>query len=366
MHLLQRLKIWIALFFGIKDDDFFKEMFLPLCAYILLRTFFVDWFHVPSSSMSPVIYRGDYVLIAKYRYGYSPASITLNLGSWLVPRKTRYRQDGTPIPINSQTNNQVIAGQVPYIKFAPVKVGDIVCIADPRVGGLNLTKRVIGISGDSFQMIDNDLYINDEPCSRRYIGSHHYSSDFGRLERQDCYLETLPNGTEHVIQYGANYPPCTTSAFSIPAPVLTKLLGCVTSIGYFSVIGNNRDGSTDSRHGTLMLHAIPEDWLFGAVLGTLFSTHHSCALPSFARNTGWIEFIVKFPWNFVRGAVAALGMLERVGLVNDEPHRHPELVHSPMKTLFGPSAYRAKYRAKHNLPVRITGIYASPTRDIGA
>ena len=311
----------------------------PLLAFVLFRTFIIDWFQVPTSSMAPTIYRGDFVLVAKYAYGYSPLSIVLNLGTWLLPRKVRYDDDGRPLQVNLLANNKIRAGNVPYIKLASIKPGHIVCLTDPRINGICMTKRVAGVSGDVVRVTENILYRNGKACPQKFLGEHFYRHDFGDVYTEELFEEHLVGtSVKHIVQYRKGYKKCNTVTFAIPDPVIViTLFGQEVEREYIWVLGNNRDGSSDSRHGEIMLHYIPEDWVIGSVLGVICSTHLNFARHAHVSHISisWPEYLSHLPWNAMLNARAIILMPERIGLIIDQPHRSSRPVNSLMRLAFG-------------------------------
>lgn len=329
MRFLKQLIAYLGI-----DLQWSKGLALFLLSFVSIRSFLVDWFEIPTSSMSPTLYRGDYVVIAKYAHGYSLLSIWLNLGTYFIPHKIRYHPNGKPIPINIQTNSEVCGGKLFYINFADVKPGDIVCLIDPRIGGLNMTKRVVGVSGDRIQMIDNDLYRNGEKSERVSLGLHYYRDDLGYEQKYELFEESLA-GTKkkYKIQYLLGHRKCTTKEFIIPPAITTTdIFGRTVKLEYFMVIGDNRDKSSDSRHNQVMLRSIPKEWIVGTTLGTACSSHKHFVSHSYVSGitVSWAEFAIETPWRWVLNAKAFLTTPERVGLIIHESYRAPKPVNSLM------------------------------------
>src|SRR5262245_60951101 len=104
-----------------------------------LRTFVFQPFYIPSSSMLPTLYIGDYLAVAKWPYGYSRYSLP-----WGFP----------PIPGH-------IFGGLP-------KRGEVVVFRVPDENS-DLIKRVIGLPGDTVEVRDGALMLTGEPLKREAL-----------------------------------------------------------------------------------------------------------------------------------------------------------------------------------------------------
>jgi len=110
-----------------------------LIAFILalfIRTFVVQAFKIPSGSMKPTLLVGDHILVNKFIYG-------------------------VKIPF---TNITLVPVKEP-------KRGDIVVFKFPEDPKKDFIKRVIAVSGDTVQIRNKEVYINDKPIEDPY-GTH--------------------------------------------------------------------------------------------------------------------------------------------------------------------------------------------------
>lgn len=171
-----------------------------------IRSLLIEPYNIPSSSMVPTLLVGDYLFISKYTYGYSKHSFPLSLP--LVPR------------------GRIFAD-------APER-GDVVVFKVPTDNKTDYIKRVIGLPGDTIQMKQGRLYINNTLVERSLVGVEEHATESG-LNRYTRYIETLPNGKKHFIYERSD----NTSADDTP-PVLVPE-------GYYFMMGDNRDNSSDSR-----------------------------------------------------------------------------------------------------------------------
>jgi len=164
-------------------------------------------FYVPSGSMEPTLQIGDALLASKFAYGYSSASL--------------------PIQINLPETGRVF-GEVP-------KRGDVVVFRWPGDRAQAWVKRVVGLPGDRIQMRDGQLFINDRAASLKADGIGAAEDDNGQTEQAYRYVETLPNGVSHAIfKLRDNGRLDNTPEVTVPP-------------GNLFVMGDNRDNSADSR-----------------------------------------------------------------------------------------------------------------------
>ncbi|WP_288988351.1 signal peptidase I [uncultured Sphingopyxis sp.] len=182
-------------------------------------------FYIPSDSMMPILRNGDRLIVSKYPYGWSYASVSFHLapkkpGRWF--------------------------GKLP-------ERGDIVVLEHP-VTRVDYIKRVIGLPGDTIELRGGALIINGKPIKREVqpmlsvpVDSNMPGSDssLGRFVTRDAtgkavlelpiVRETLPGGaTFDTIDMGPGYLTDDYGPITVPAD-------------HLFLMGDNRDGSADSR-----------------------------------------------------------------------------------------------------------------------
>lgn len=161
-------------------------------------------FTIPSGSMAPTLDVGDYVLAAKYSYGYSNYSIPL----------------GEMLPAFT------------YAKKGPRR-GDVAVFRLPSDSSVNYVMRVMGLPGETIQVKGGLVLVNGEPLALETGGN--YSGSMEEYRGTPMLLETLPEGLRHaVLDYQAGSPADDTDMFAVPP-------------GHYFVMGDNRDNSNDSR-----------------------------------------------------------------------------------------------------------------------
>lgn len=213
-------------------DDFFelaKAMALAAVIAIVIRTFLFEPFNIPSASMYPALKIGDYLFVEKYSYGYSRYSFPMNLATF----EGRYG-DSRP------------------------ERGDIAVFRQPKQPTIDYIKRIIGLPGDTIQMIEGRLYINSIVVPREFIGAEEVRDKDGFRIYQK-YIETLPNGVKHNIYELSDHDSYDdTAVYTVPE-------------GHYFAMGDNRDASMDSRE-QMQVGFVPEDNFVGRAAFLFFST----------------------------------------------------------------------------------------------
>lgn len=154
--------------------------------------------------MKSTLLEGDYIFTSKYSYGYSKYSF--------------------PFSPN------IFSGRIFY---TPPKRGDIIVFKPIRNNSIRFVKRVIGIPGDKVQVIEGELYLNDQKVERKQIESFF---DYESSHSIPRYIETLPSGKEHeiLVDNVSNKLSYDTPVYYVPN-------------NRFFVMGDNRNNSLDSR-----------------------------------------------------------------------------------------------------------------------
>ena len=232
-----------------EEENFFVFVLKLLLIVVVFRSFLFSPFNIPSESMLPRLMNGDYLLAAKWPYGFSKYSMPFSLP--LVP-------------------GRIFASQ-------PER-GDVVIFKAPPNAEVDYIKRVIGLPGDQVQMKAGQLIINGKPVTKQRIADFEvpvtpntqcYLPQFD-AKRSDgsavCvyprYRETLPGGRSYEVLDLGNTPQDDTEPFIVPADSLF-------------LMGDNRDNSLDSRFPAVEMQGIgivPQKNLVGKASVMMFST----------------------------------------------------------------------------------------------
>ena len=236
--------------------------FWPVLAVVLVvRSFIVEPFNIPSGSMLPTLQVGDFILVNKYSYG-------------------------VRLPI---LNTKVIDSGEP-------KRGEVAVFRYPENPSINFIKRVIGLPGDHIVYDHGKLFINGEQQSKEFsqnvviaeqvrdsssgnegtlyrdgklykasIGGYSFNSqqiDDATTEQQAPFIRSLSN--ELYSQYRDNG-----QHWEVKVPQ-----------GHYFMMGDNRDQSADSRFWGF----VPEQNLSGRAFYVWMHKEPGLNVPTFARN----------------------------------------------------------------------------------
>ena len=229
----------------------------------VLRSFIVAPFNIPSESMQPRLLIGDYLLVAKWPYGYSRYSLPFSIP--LIPDR--------------------------ILAKAPER-GDVVVFKAPPTQRDDYIKRVIGLPGDIIQVQNGTIILNgvaipkrkiddlvlpvtqnmidatareggESPCFRQQFEQN---VDGKAVCRYPQYRETLPNGKSYNV------------LDLVPDGGADNRASIVVPEGKLFLMGDNRDRSADSRFPAEMgggIGLVPEENLVGKALISVFSTDGS-------------------------------------------------------------------------------------------
>ncbi len=183
-----------------------KTLIGALLIAVLIRSLLFQPFYIPSSSMEPTLLVGDRIFVSKYTYGYSKHSF----------------------PFSPNITNERFFSK-------PAKRGDLVVFKTPADNRTDYIKRLIGMPGDTIQFNEGEILINDKKIPRKLVTNKKLVRCGNFLLETNTYIETLPNGIEHLVTYKKQGSLQNSKVFKVPT-------------NHYFLLGDNRDCSKDSRY----------------------------------------------------------------------------------------------------------------------
>lgn len=250
--------------------------FFPILAIVLVvRSFLIEPFNIPSSSMVPTLYTGDFIAVNKYAYG-----IRLPL-----------------------VNTKVLDLGAP-------QHGDVVVFRYPENPKIYYIKRVIGVGGDTVSFNNGQLSVNGKaiattpanftpdpkmtaqlyPPGKTETGevvTAEQAAQLGNQEEQTAqYVQESPSSThQHLVRYLGDKNWYQYASFLQQAsPQLMASQGQQWQLtvpeGHYFVMGDNRDRSADGRFWGF----VPDENLAGKAVYVWTHKASGLSLPTFNRN----------------------------------------------------------------------------------
>ncbi|MCS7262712.1 MAG: signal peptidase I [Aquificaceae bacterium] len=166
-----------------------RELVVVVLVVLLIRTFLVQAYNIPSGSMKPTLLVGDFILVNKLVY-----------------------------------------------RLSEPQRGDLVVFKWPLNPNLDFIKRIIGMPGDIIEISDHKVFINGQELPLRFVE---------RVEENGVakliYEESLPNGVKYRI-----------ALYETPLLPRKGVQQIHIPPGHYFVMGDNRDNSEDSRYWGLL------------------------------------------------------------------------------------------------------------------
>jgi len=186
---------------------------------IVIRSFIVAPFKIPSSSMVPTLEVGDYIFVLRYTYGFR-------------------------IPL---TDIQLMP--------EPAHRGDVAVFDFPEDRSKDYIKRIVGIPGDEIRYEHNRLYVNGKEMPLTYREKRAYFMADGSVDVSGLFEERLFDVTHSVLRKETSIRD---GVWKVPP-------------GRYFVLGDNRNNSRDSRFWGF----VPQSYLVGRAAIVWWSWDHA-------------------------------------------------------------------------------------------
>ena len=192
-----------------KVVEYAKSFFPVFLVVLVLRSFLVEPFRIPSGSMMPTLLIGDFILVNKYAYGIR-----------LPVADTKVIDIGQP------------------------KRGDVIVFRYPEDPSTPFIKRVVGLPGDLVSYYDKTLFINGEAAEQRSVGAYVGIGSGAKMSGAQRRTENFGDEKHDILVQAGGHS--VEGKLTVPE-------------GHYFVLGDNRDNSRDSRYwGT-----VPDELLIG-------------------------------------------------------------------------------------------------------
>ena len=182
-----------------------KTILYALIIALIIRSLFFQPFYIPSSSMEPNLLIGDRLFVSKYSYGYS-----------------RHSMPFSP---------KIFSGRI--FKKTP-KRGEVIVFKTPADNRTDYIKRLIGIPGDTIQILNGDLYLNGSKIIKKKIDLSFKMQCGNEIFDANFFYEYLPSGKKYIAAYRQEGTQLNSDKYIVPN-------------NHYFFMGDNRDCSKDSR-----------------------------------------------------------------------------------------------------------------------
>ncbi len=145
--------------------EYAESIIIALVLALVIRTFVVQAFKIPSGSMEPTLEIGDHLLVNKFIYGIKIPFTSINLFPWKSPQR-----------------------------------GDVIVFIYPLEPDKDFIKRVIGVGGDTVSMVNKKLYINGVEVPDPHAFYRENTILLGDVQKLDNFGPvTVPKGSLFVM-----------------------------------------------------------------------------------------------------------------------------------------------------------------------
>ena len=180
--------------------EFFKAIAWAFAIAVVLRSFVVEAYKIPSGSMLPTLEIGDHIFVNKFLYGFMIPGTTIKFFQWRRPRQ-----------------------------------GEVIVFKYPDDTSKDYIKRVIGVPGDVIDVKNDELYVNGKRQPAVYQREMPVVDQGCVPGPARLYTERLDTGVTHLVIRIPGRDGFSDGPFVVPP-------------GRLFVMDDNRDNSSDSAH----------------------------------------------------------------------------------------------------------------------
>ncbi|MEA3405716.1 MAG: signal peptidase I [Pseudomonadota bacterium] len=195
--------------------EYARSLFPVFLVVLVLRSFIIEPFRIPSGSMYPTLEIGDFIAVSKFSYG-------------------------VKLPVTQTT----------VIPIADPERGDVVVFAYPNDPAVDYIKRVVGVPGDEITYVGRTVFVNGQAVKQEAKGKYIGNDSGSVMSGANRVTETLTNGVSYDVLMDMNKSSRDMDTVVVPE-------------GHYFMMGDNRDHSNDSRFWGF----VPEKNLKGKAFG---------------------------------------------------------------------------------------------------
>ncbi|CAN8142177.1 signal peptidase I [Thiomicrorhabdus sp. 6S2-11] len=187
---------------GVKEPiivEYARSLFPVFLVVLILRSFIIEPFRIPSGSMYPTLEIGDFIAVSKFSYGIK-------------------------LPVV----------QTKIIPIGEPERGDVVVFKYPNDPDVDYIKRVVGLPGDEVAYLGRTLFINGKAVDMKAMGVYRGNDSGAVMNDAKVVEETFDNGKSHQVLHDTDKHAIDMQPVKVPE-------------GHYFMVGDNRDHSNDSR-----------------------------------------------------------------------------------------------------------------------
>lgn len=195
--------------------EYARSLFPVFLVVLILRSFIIEPFRIPSGSMYPTLEIGDFIAVSKFSYGIK-------------------------LPVTRTT----------IIPISLPERGDVVVFAYPNDPSVDYIKRVIGLPGDEITYVGRTMFVNGEAIKQAPLGKYLGRDSGAQMSGANLVAETMSNNHTYNVLLDMDKSSRDMNTIVVPE-------------GHYFTVGDNRDHSNDSRFWGF----VPEKNLKGKAFG---------------------------------------------------------------------------------------------------